>query len=299
MGLFSWLFKKRKKYDNYESYAGYGADEQYDFKSAFEEKDAQEEFLKNESELAPKKRATKKPAQEKIELEQKAENESTEKKPQEAKASTEETKTEKTVKSEKTTKTKKTVKSENTAMTEKAANNAKRKKGEDVKKAGEKLAQKKAVAVDDEIEDDSPTVKEAVAVQESKSTVNGKFDIRRAKDGRYFFSLYASNHMVIAYSQIYSSTNSVTTGINSVIANASKAPTEDTTLKNPTSLPYPKWEIYIDKAGQYRFRLYASNGLCVCHASHGYQTKSGAKGGIESIKRFCAEARVDKSYLEK
>ena len=155
------------------------------------------------------------------------------------------------------------------------------------------------VTDDKEIEDNSPEVKDAVAVQESKATANGKFDIRKAKDGRYFFSLYASNHMVIAYSQIYSSTKSVTTGINSVIANATKAPIEDTTLKNPTTLPCPKWEIYIDKAGQYRFRLYASNGLCVCHASHGYASKGGAKGGIDSIRRFAAEARVDKSYLIK
>ena len=150
----------------------------------------------------------------------------------------------------------------------------------------------------EELADDSPEVKDAVAVKESKSTANGKFDIRRAKDGRFFFSLYASNHTVIAYSQIYSSISAVNTGISSVIANATKAETEDTTLKKPVSLSCPKWEIYIDKAGEYRFRLYASNGLCVCHSSHGYSTKSGCKGGIESIKRFAAEARVDKSYLK-
>ena len=149
-----------------------------------------------------------------------------------------------------------------------------------------------------EINDDSPEVKGAVAVSESKETANGKWDIRRAKDGRFFFSLYASNHTVIAYSQIYSSITSVNTGISSVIANATKAATEDTTLKNPTSATCPKWEIYIDKAGEYRFRLYAPNGLVICHSSHGYATKGGCKGGIESIKRFSAEARVDKSYLK-
>lgn len=149
-----------------------------------------------------------------------------------------------------------------------------------------------------ELQEDSPEVKGAVAVKESKPTANGKFDIRKAKDGRYFFSLYASNHTVIAYSQIYSSLSSVTTGINSVIANADKAGIEDTTLKKPQSLTCPKWEIYIDRAGQYRFRLYASNGLCVCHSTHGYATKSGCKGGIDSIRRFAGEARVDKSYLK-
>ena len=52
-------------------------------------------------------------------------------------------------------------------------------------------------------------------------------------------------------------------------------------------------------AGEYRFRLYATNGLCICHSAHGYSTKSGCKGGIESIGRFASEAaKIDKSYLK-
>ena len=155
-----------------------------------------------------------------------------------------------------------------------------------------------AKKVEKEITEDSPEVKSAVAVKESKPAKNGKFDIQKAKDGRFFFSLYSSNGAVVAYSQIYSSLSAVNTGIASVITNASKAEIEDTTLKKPTPLPCPKWEIYIDKAEQYRFRLYATNGLCVCHSSHGYATKSGCKGGIESIKKYAAEATVDKSYLK-
>ena len=148
--------------------------------------------------------------------------------------------------------------------------------------------------------DDSSFVKGAVAIQEGKESANGKWDIQRAKDGRFFFSLYASNHTVIAYSQIYSSTSAVTTGINSVITNAPKAEIEDTTLKKIVSVPCPKWEIYLDKAEQYRFRLYAPNGLIVCHSAHGYATKGGCKGGIESIKRFASEeASIKKSYLNK
>lgn len=171
---------------------------------------------------------------------------------------------------------------------------AKPQKKDEAKKPAET---KKAVKTK-ELTDSSPEVKGAVAVQESKATTNGKWDIRRAKDGRFFFSLYASNGAVIAYSQIYSSTSAVNTGINSVIANAPKCEIEDTTLKKVVSLPCPKWEIYLDKAGEYRFRLYAPNGLVICHSSHGYSTKGGCKGGIESIKRFSAEARVDKSYLK-
>lgn len=156
----------------------------------------------------------------------------------------------------------------------------------------------KAAKPEPELKDDSIEVKGADTIKESKATANGKFDIRKAKDGRFFFSLYASNGVVIAYSQIYSSLSAVTTGINSVIANATKADIEDTTLKKTVSLTCPKWEIYIDKAEQYRFRLYAINGQCVCHSSHGYASKSGCKGGIDSIRRFAAEARVDKSYLK-
>ncbi len=136
-------------------------------------------------------------------------------------------------------------------------------------------------------------------VTESRATRNGKFDIRKAKDGRYFFSLYASNYAVIAYSQMYSSSSAAMNGIQSVIANASKTLIEDTTLKRYAPLPCPKWEIYVDKGGEYRFRLYAVNGLCVCHSAHGYSTKSGCKGGIESISRFASDAaKINKKYLK-
>lgn len=146
---------------------------------------------------------------------------------------------------------------------------------------------------------DTAIAEGSVTVTESKSVRNGKFDIRRAKDGRYFFSLYASNYAVIAYSQIYSSAAAAMTGIKSVITNAAKTPIEDNTVKAPVAKPFPKWEIYIDKAGEYRFRLYAQNGLCVCHSAHGYSTKGGCKGGIESIMRFASEAAsIDKSYLK-
>ena len=160
-------------------------------------------------------------------------------------------------------------------------------------------AEKKAVSDKEEmLTEESPEVKDADTVKESKASLNGKFDIKKAKDGRFFFSLYASNGAVIAYSQLYSSLSAVNTGIKSIINNMEKAGVEDTTLKKQNPLPCPKWEIYIDKAGEYRFRLYASNGQCVCHSSHGYKGKSGCKGGIDSIKRFAADAKVDKSYLK-
>lgn len=165
------------------------------------------------------------------------------------------------------------------------------------KAAESKPAAKIKDAPKHEFYDESPEHAGAV-VQEGRATPNGKFDIQRSKNGKFFFTLYASNHSPIAHSQMYSSLSGATTGINSIIANSPKAGVEDKTLKKSASVPYPKWEIYADKAGQYRFRLYAPNGQCVCHSAHGYSTKSGCKGGMDSITRFSAEAKVDKSYLK-
>ena len=87
-------------------------------------------------------------------------------------------------------------------------------------------------------------------------------------------------------------------GIKSVIENAEKAPVEDQTLKSYDTLPYPKWEIYQDKGGQYRFRLSAPNGSCICH-SQGYTNKTNCKNGIQSIIRSAKDAEIDKIYLKK
>ena len=122
--------------------------------------------------------------------------------------------------------------------------------------------------------------------------------MKKSKDDRYVFNLYASNHVIIATSQIYSSSQAAQNGINSVIANAEKSPIEDNTLKNPTAKSFPKWEIYKDKADQFRFRLYASNGSCICH-SQGYTQKSTCKKGIESVIRTVKSAEIDKAYLKK
>ncbi len=188
------------------------------------------------------------------------------------------------------------------AQTKKSAPKAEAKKEEPKKTSSVKAeAKKPAPKKVDLVEDDAVSNDdEEVAVENSGKPVrNGKFDIRKSKDGRFYFNLYASNKQVIAYSQMYASTTSAMTGIKSVMANATKAAIEDTTLKKPEPKNFPKWEIYIDKAGEFRFRLYASNGSCVCH-SHGYASKATCKGGIESIQRFASEsADIDKSYLNK
>ena len=45
-----------------------------------------------------------------------------------------------------------------------------------------------------------------------------------------------------------------------------------------------KFEIYKDKAGEFRFRLKAGNGQTIL-ASEGYSGKSGCNNGIESVRK--------------
>ncbi len=52
-----------------------------------------------------------------------------------------------------------------------------------------------------------------------------------------------------------------------------------------------KFELYTDKAGEWRFRLKASNGQVIA-TGEGYSSKAGALNGIESIKTNAPGAEV-------
>ena len=164
------------------------------------------------------------------------------------------------------------------------------------KPVAKKTLPQKPKAKVEEKQNEAPAV-EAAAEPEKKG-YTGRFEIKKAKDGRYVFNLYAPNHVIVATSQIYSTAQSAVIGINSIISNAEKASIEDRTLKTVTECAFPKWEIYEDKGGQFRFRLYATNGSCVVH-SQGYTTKSSCKKGIESIIRCSKNPEIDKAYLVK
>ena len=45
-----------------------------------------------------------------------------------------------------------------------------------------------------------------------------------------------------------------------------------------------KFELYLDKAGEHRFRLKAGNGEIIL-ASEGYNQRSGAENGIDSVRK--------------
>ena len=55
----------------------------------------------------------------------------------------------------------------------------------------------------------------------------------------------------------------------------------------------PKFEVYADKAGEFRFRLKARNGEIIA-TSEGYKAKSSCLNGIESVRKNAPEAAVVK-----
>ena len=118
----------------------------------------------------------------------------------------------------------------------------------------------------------------------------GKFVIKETKKG-FVFNLKAGNGEVIAISEVYASEQSCKNGIESVKKNAPIAAVEDQTAGGKEA--NPKFELYADKAGEFRFRLKAKNGEIIA-ASEGYASKSGCQNGIESVKKNAPGADVTK-----
>lgn len=119
----------------------------------------------------------------------------------------------------------------------------------------------------------------------------GKFVIRTTNTG-IKFDLKAGNDEVIATSEVYKSLKSCLNGVESVKKNAPIANLEDQTAEEYAKEKCPKFEMYIDKAGEYRFRLKATNGQTIA-TSEGYGAKAGCLNGIDSVKRNAPDAEID------
>lgn len=153
--------------------------------------------------------------------------------------------------------------------------------------------------------DKSPTPQEEKAVKAPKATkavenndetilvegegkIHGKFVIKKTDKGNFVFKLYSSNHRVVAIgAQAYTTLGAAKIGVQSVIKNAENAPVENQTLKNVEVQKFPKWEIYADKKGEFRLRLFATNGSLIATTNDGYADISGAKNGIAAVARAC------------
>ena len=118
----------------------------------------------------------------------------------------------------------------------------------------------------------------------------GKFIIKQAKSGP-MFNLKARNGEIIGTSEIYSSVDACKNGIASVQKNAPVAGLEDQTKENFEKVPNPKFELYKDKAGEFRFRLKAGNGEVIL-TGESYVSKDGCKNGIASIRKNAVDSVI-------
>ncbi|MBQ9505618.1 MAG: YegP family protein [Clostridia bacterium] len=121
----------------------------------------------------------------------------------------------------------------------------------------------------------------------------GKFVIKETKTG-IKFDLKAGNGEIIANSEIYSSEAACRNGIQSVMTNAPIANLEDQTVEGFEEQKHPKFEVYVDKAGEFRFRLKAKNGEIIA-TGEGYKAKASCLNGIESVRKNAPDAPIEKA----
>lgn len=118
----------------------------------------------------------------------------------------------------------------------------------------------------------------------------GKFVIRTVPTG-VKFDLKAPNGETILTSEVYLTLAACRSGIASVRKNVPAAGTEDHTGGSPVTLPNPKFELYRDKAGAFRFRLKARNGKIIA-VSEAYAALGGCLNGIASVRKNSAAAEI-------
>ena len=118
----------------------------------------------------------------------------------------------------------------------------------------------------------------------------GKFVIKTVASG-IKFDLKAGNGEVIATSEVYTSKSACENGIESVRKNAPVAAIEDQTIEGFATEKNPKFEVYKDNKGEYRFRLKATNGQIIA-TGEGYVAKASCLNGVESVRRNAPEAPV-------
>ncbi|MBE6586983.1 MAG: DUF1508 domain-containing protein [Ruminococcaceae bacterium] len=117
----------------------------------------------------------------------------------------------------------------------------------------------------------------------------GKFVVKETATG-FKFDLKAGNGEVIATSEVYTTKAACLNGIKSVKNNC-VGEIEDQTQDPVVAVKHPKFELYQDKAGEYRFRLKAKNGEIIA-TGEGYKAKASCENGIASVKKNAPDAEI-------
>jgi hypothetical protein len=107
--------------------------------------------------------------------------------------------------------------------------------------------------------------------------------------GKYRFRLRADNNKIVAVGESYEQHTSCLNGIKSIQKNCN-AQVEDVTVEGQR-LSNPKFQVYKDTAGKFRFHLFARNGEIIAD-SEGYETKDACLNGIEVVGQSC-DAKIE------
>ena len=118
-----------------------------------------------------------------------------------------------------------------------------------------------------------------------------RFVLKKVNTG-YKFQLFAGNGQDILSSEVYSARGAALRGIDSVRKNAAGAHFADHTAEEVPDLPNPKFELYRDRAGQFRFRLRSRNGKIIA-VSDAYGSRAAALSGLESVRKNAADAALE------
>lgn len=118
-----------------------------------------------------------------------------------------------------------------------------------------------------------------------------KFQVKKTNTG-YNFLLIAANGQPVGSSQVYKSLKSATAGCEAVKSASASAEIEDQTKEPVEEKKNPKFVIYLDKAGEFRFKLQSSNGQNIL-ASEGYTTLKACQNGIASVVKNASESEIE------
>ncbi|MBQ3708551.1 MAG: YegP family protein [Clostridia bacterium] len=118
----------------------------------------------------------------------------------------------------------------------------------------------------------------------------GKFIFKQTATG-FKFDLKNDEGTTVATSEVYSTEAACKNGIESV-KKCSAGEIENQTVEGYETKKHPKFEVYTDKAGEFRYRLKAVNGQIVATGGVGYKTVGEAVAVAECVKAIAAGAPV-------
>lgn len=118
----------------------------------------------------------------------------------------------------------------------------------------------------------------------------GKFVIKHTKTG-IKFDLKVEDK-VIATSEVYTTKEACNNGIESVKKNSAIAQVENQTVENVVTQKNPKYQVFKDKAGKFRFNLTAKNGQIIA-VSEAYPVLDDCLNGVSLVTENAHAAAVE------